>query len=212
VLDDGAVRPSHTRSPSNYAAIVSAGFVSEAGCSMTYTRRKLHNVSIRLDYRMQDFGDNGGVFIGGHEIQLREAGEWLTGGFLGSTLPTALTEFATSDNGGGYPAQRVKSNTYPDWSRMEVVQIGARFIVRVNGRTVTDCRDCADDPGKFELRLASQPGFSYRYGVGGRFDSTFYPDVSDPADWGNTWFRNVRVYDCRSAHDPVCVGGPGVRG
>jgi hypothetical protein len=212
VLDEGAVRPSHSRSPSNYAAIGTAGFVSEAGCSMTYTKRKLHNVSIRLDYRMQDFGDNGGVFIGGHEIQLREAGEWLTGGFLGSTIPTALTEFATSDNGGGYPAQRVKSNTYPDWSRMEVVQVGGRFIVRINGRTVTDCRDCAGDPGKFELKLASQPGFSYQYGVGGRFDSTFYPDVEDPADWGNLWFRNVRVYDCKSATDRVCVGGPGVQG
>ena len=212
VLDEGAARPTHTRDPSNYAAITSAGFVSEAGCSMTYTRRKLHNVSIRLDYRMQDFGDNGGVFIGSHEIQLREAGEWLTGGFLGSTIPTALTEFATSDNGGGYPAQRIKSNTYPDWSRLEVVQIGARFIVRINGRTVTDCRNCATDPGKFALRLASQPGFSYQYGVGGRFDSTFYPDLEDPADWGNLSFRNVRVYDCTSAHDPVCVGGPGVRG
>ena len=25
-------------------------------------------------------------------------------------------------------------------------------------------------------------------------------------------FRNIRVYDCRSTHDPVCVGGPGVKG
>jgi hypothetical protein len=211
VLDEGAARPSHSRDPANYAAIVSAGFVGEAGCSMTYTRRKLHDVSIRLDYRMQDFGDNGAVYVGGHEIQLREAGEWLTGGFLGSSLPTALTEFATAEDGGGYPAQRIKSNTYPDWSRMEVVQIGSRFIVRINGRTVTDCR-CAPDPGKFTLRLETQPGFSYQYGAGGRFDSTFYPDVEDPADWGNVSFRNIRVYDCASARDPVCVAGPGVRG
>jgi hypothetical protein len=210
-LDEGAARPMHSRDPANYAAIVSAGFLGEAGCTMTYTRRKLHDVSIRLDYRMQDFGDNGAIYVGGHEIQLREAGEWLTGGFLGSSLPTALTEFATSEDGGGYPAQRIKSNTYPDWSRMEIVQLGGRYVVRINGRTVTDCR-CAPDPGKFELRLETQPGFSYRYGVGGRFDSTFYPDVEDPADWGNVSFRNIRVYDCRSGHDPVCAGGPGVHG
>jgi hypothetical protein len=179
---------------------------------MTYKRRKLHNVVVRLEYRMQDFGDNGAVMIGGHEIQLREAGEWLTGGFQGSTVPTALTEFATSDNGGGYPAQRVNSNTYPDWSRMEIVQIGARYIVRVNGRTVTDCRDCAPDPGPFVLSLATQPSFSYQYGVNGRFDSTFYPDVEDPADWGNLSFRDVRVYDCTSVHDPFCTSGPGIKG
>ena len=211
-LDEGAARPEHNRDPQNYAAIATAGFVGESGCTMTYKGRQLHNVSIRLEYRMQDFGDNGAVMIGSHEIQLREAGEWLTGGIQGSSLPTALTEFATSDDGGGYPAQRVKSNTYPDWSRMEVVQIGTRYIVRINGRTVTDCSKCLPDPGKFVLQLATQPSFSYQYGINGRFDSTLYPDVEDPADWGNLSFRNVRVYDCRSAHDPVCTAGPGVRG
>jgi hypothetical protein len=211
-LDEGSVRPEHNRDPQNYAAIASAGFVGESGCTMTYTRRKFHNVVIRLDYRMQDFGDNGAVDIGAQEVQLREAGEWLTGGLQGSTVPTALTEFATSDNGGGYPAQRVKSNSYPDWSRMEIVQVGSRYVVRVNGRTVTDCKDCTPDPGKFALKLASQPAFSYQYGINGRFDSTFYPDVEDPADWGNLSFRNIRVYDCKSASDPVCVGGPGIEG
>jgi hypothetical protein len=211
-LDEGAVRPEHNRNPQNYAAIVSAGFVGESGCTMTYTKSKFHNVVIRLDYRMQDFGDNGAVNIGPQEVQLREAGEWLTGGLQGSTVPTALTEFATSDNGGGYPAQRVKSNSYPDWSRMEIVQIGSHYVVRVNGRTVTDCKTCAADPGKFALKLASQPGFSYQYGINGRFDSTFYPDIEDPADWGNLSFRNIRVYECKSVHDPVCVGGPGIEG
>ena len=211
-LDEGGVRPVHGRDPSRYAAIATAGFVSEPGCSMTYTARKLHNVSIRFDYRMQDYGDNGGVFIGGSEIQMREAGEWLTGGLLGSSLPAALVGFAVDSEPSGYPAQRIKSNSYPDWSRMEITQVGSRFIVRVNGRTVTDCSTCAVDPGAFALRLATQPGFSYRYGVNGRFDSPFNPYVDDPANWGNLYFRNIRVYSCRSTVDPVCVGGPGVRG
>jgi len=92
------------------------------------------------------------------------------------------------------------------------VQVGTRYIVRINGRTVTDCSTCLPDPGKFVLQLATQPSFSYQYGINGRFDSTFYPDVEDPADWGNLSFRNVRVYDCRSLHDRVCTAGPGVQG
>lgn len=211
-LDEGGVRPVHSRDPRNYAAILTAGFVGESGCSMTYTARKLHNVSIRLDYRLQDYGDNGGVYLGSNEIQMREAGEWLTGGFLGSSLPAAAVGWAAEIDSGGYPAQRVKNNTYPDWSRLEVTQIGARFIVRINGRTVTDCSNCAADPGAFTLRLVTQPNFSYQYGVHGRFDSTYYPYVEDPANWGNLYYRNVRVYDCSSVTDPVCTGGPGVQG
>lgn len=210
-LDEGGVRPVHTRDPANYAAIATAGFVSEPGCTMTYTASTFGDVLLRLDYRLQHYGDNGGVYLGDTEIQMREAGEWLTGGVLGSTLPASLTQFATQPEATGYPAQRVKNNTYPDWSRMEVVRRGTRVVVRVNGRTVSDCA-CLSGTEPFTLRLQTQPGFSYRYGVNGRFDSTFYPSVDDPSTWGNLYFRDVRVYRCTSPRDRACSGGPGVRG
>jgi hypothetical protein len=211
--DDGSVRQTHTKSPANYAPLVTEGFVGEQGCSMTYTARKLHNVVIRFAYRLQSFEDNGAVYVGGREIQMREAGEFLTGGIQGNTVPDALTGWAIDNPPSGYPAQRIKSNSYPDWNQIEVVQIGSRHIVRINGRTVTDCSDCLPDPAPYNFEVQAQPNFSYTYGVGYRMDTgPTNPVTDDPSNWGNLSFKNFRVYDCKSATDPVCVGGPSVNG
>jgi hypothetical protein len=211
--DDGSVRQAHTRSPENYAPLATEGFVGEQGCTMTYTARKLHNVMIRFAYRMQSFEDNGAIYVGGHEIQMREAGEFLTGGIQGNTVPDALTGWAVDNPVSGYPAQRIKSNSYPDWSQIEIVQIGSRYIVRINGRTVTDCSTCLPDPAPYNFEFQSQPNFSYTYGVGFRMDTGPTNPVTDnPSNWGNLSFKNVRVYNCTSPTDPVCVGGPGVNG
>jgi hypothetical protein len=48
--------------------------------------------------------------------------------------------------------------------------------------------------------------------VNGRFDSPLQPTLTRPSDWGNLSWRNVRLYSCRSVTDPVCTGGPGVKG
>jgi hypothetical protein len=218
--DDGTVRNERSASPAGYTAIATFGFVGPAGCSLTY-KPKVHNVMMRFELKLQDFGDNGGIFLGGREIQLRQAGEWLTGGLLGDTISAALTDGFVPDeldgtvgdrSGGGYPATRVKLNNFPDWSQVEVVQIGARHIVRINGRTVTDSRTVWSDPAPYQLSLKSQPNFSYTYGVNGRFDSPMQPVLTRPSDWGNLSFRNVRLYQCRSVKDPVCTRGPGVNG
>jgi hypothetical protein len=77
--------------------------------------------------------------------------------------------------------------------------------VRINGRTVTD-HVAAADPAPYAFSVASQPVFSEEYGIGGRFDTmTWNPTVTKPSDWGNAWYRNIRVYDCASPDDPVCA-------
>ena len=217
---DGTVRNERSASPQGYTAIATFGFVGPAGCSLTW-KPKVHNVVLRFELKLQDFGDNGGIFIGGHEIQLRQAGEWLTGGLLGDSISAAVTDsfipdeldpVAGDQSGGGDPATRLKLNSFPDWSQVEVVQIGARHIVRINGRTVTDSKTVWADPAPYQISLKSQPNFSYAYGVNGRFDSPLQPTLTRPSDWGNLSWRNVRLYQCGSVSDPVCTGGPGVKG
>src|SRR5437763_14575030 len=88
---------------------------------------------------------------------------------------------------------------------MEILQLGAHYVVRVNGRTVTDTYAGGGDPGPFDLQLVTQPEFSFRYGVDGTFQQPWPPRVQQPDSWGNEWFDNVRVYQCRSAHDRVCT-------
>lgn len=208
---DGSVRGVHTTDPQNYAPLATFGFVGEDGCTMTYTKRTFDDAVFRFEYRLQDFGDNGAVYVGGHEIQLREAGEWMTGGLLGTTLPDALTNFAMDNPATGYPVQRIKSNSYPEWSQMEIVLVGTRYVVRINGRTVTDCLNCFGDPPEFSFRFATQPGFSYHYGVGWRMDTgPTNPVTDDPSNWGNISFRNFRVFDCTKATHEVCHPGPKV--
>ena len=213
-VNDGpdGVHGVHTDDPRNLAPLATFGFVGEAGCSMTYNTPITRSM-IRFDYRMQDFADNGAIYVGGREIQMREAGEWMTGGVLGETLPAAVTRWAAQAEPTGYPAQRIKSNTYPDWSQIEIVQIGSRYIVRINGRTVTDCTDCPPASQTYTFRVASQPNFSYQYGVGWRMDTgPTNPQFDNPSNWGNVYFRNFRRYECGSDTDPVCVGGPSVDG
>jgi hypothetical protein len=199
---DKSVYPEHSAEPTNHLPLATFGFAGEDGCSMTY-KADLNNVMIRLEYRMRNFGDNGAINLIGQaegaprqEVQMREAGEWMTGGLQGRTLPDALTNFAT-DTPTGYPAQRVKSNSYPDWSQMEIVKSDSRYIVRINGRTVTYCDGCVPDTGTFRVQFVSQPTFSYHYGVGYRMDTgPTNPTTDDPSNWGNLSFRNIRIIDC----------------
>jgi hypothetical protein len=212
VDDDGSVRGVHSTEPQNYAPLATFGFVGEEGCEMTYATRQFENAVFRFEYRLQDFGDNGAVYVAGHEIQMRQAGEWMTGGLQGNSLPDALTNFAIQSPVSGYPAQRIKSNSYPDWSQMEIVFINGRYIVRINGRTVTDCSiatQCPSEPGPYNFRFQSQPGFSYHYGVGWRMDTgPTNPVTDDPSNWGNISFRNFRSLDCTDSAEPLCNPGP----
>jgi hypothetical protein len=217
--EDGVVRNERSASPQGYTAIPSFGFVGPSGCELTW-KPKVHDVLLRFELQMQDFGDNGGIFFGGHEIQLRQAGEWMTGGLLGDSVagiadafsPDQLDDVTGDRSGGGVPASRLKLNSYPDWSQVEVVQLGKRFVVRINGRTVVDSSSTWPAPTPYQLSLRSQPNFSYGYGVSGRFDSVLQPTLERPSDWGNLSWRKVRLYQCRSLTDPVCAAGPGVKG
>ena len=216
---DGTVRNERSASPQGYTAIATFGFVGPSGCELTW-QAKVHDVMLRFELKMADFADNGGVFVGGHEIQLRQAGEWLPGGLLGDSI-SAVTDSLSPDeldgvtgdrSGGGDPATRLKLNSASEWSEVEVTQIGSRFRVRINGRTVTDNKTLWADPAPYQLSLRSQPNFSYTYGVNGRFDNVTQPNLTRPSDWGNLSWRDVRLYQCRGKDDPVCVGGPGVSG
>jgi hypothetical protein len=174
-----------------------------SGCTLT-DQAKLHNIKVRLEYRQQDFEANGGIFLG-NEIQMREPGEWLTGGYLGDQFTPALVGWAHDTPTMGDPAQRIKTNSYPSWSQIEIVQLGARYRVTINGRTVTDFVTSSGDPAPYSLQLVTQPEFSFEYGLSGRFDAPYPPTVVTPSSWGNVWYKNVRLYQCKSLTDPVCT-------
>ena len=167
------------------------GSATEVGhCRMDYGR-PLKNVVYRFDVRRRDFLDNGGIMIGEPfpaEFQLRSAGEWGPGG-----LP------------GQYAARAQKLNTWPDWSQVEFVQLGARYVVTINGRTVTDVVRSKGAPGPWQFGLESQPEWSFRAGASNGFGRELSPDGVQPSEWGDFWFRNIRVLECASESDPACT-------
>jgi hypothetical protein len=174
--DDGTVSNLRTGAPGEFA-----------GCSMTY-ERQLHNVVLRFDVRRKNFFDNGAMMLGGNEIQLRSVGEYGPGGYFGE-----------------YAARAQRLNSWPDWSRIQIVQLGARHVVTINGRTVTDHERRDGDPGPFSFALVTQPEWSFRAGGAGGFGHEGSPDVERPSEWGDFWFRNVRVLECDGADDPQCA-------
>lgn len=155
-------------------------------CIMRYGR-PLRNVAIRLELRRENFYDNGGVYLGDQEIQLRSVGEYLPGGFFGQ-----------------FAARWQKLTSWPDWSTMEIVQLGARHVVRLNGRTVTDVVSANGPPEPYELSFHTQPQWSYRTGTDAGFGGEGDPDAVTPSDWGAFWFRNIRVMECSSEQDLTC--------
>lgn len=161
------------------------------GCSMAYDT-PLRDVIIRLDLRRENFFDNGAIMVP-KEIQVRSAGEYLPGGYFGE-----------------YAARAEKFNVFPDWSQMEIVQIGRRYVVTLNGRTVTDHLVAGSGPGAYRIQLVDQPEWSYRYGVHGEFGNES-PQFVMPSDWGHVWWDNVRIYRCAAADDPVCVAAADAR-
>ena len=157
-----------------------------ADCSMTHRARSTNRV-IRLEVRRENFFDNGGIYVPA-EIQLRSVGEYLPGGYFEE-----------------YAARWQKLNAWPAWSQVEIIQLGARYVVRLNGRTVTDHVAAGGAPRAYPIQLVTQPIFSYRFGVSNGFGYELHPDLTTPDEWGAFWFRNVRVYECASADDPVCT-------
>jgi hypothetical protein len=156
------------------------------GCTLTHAAAGTNRV-IRLEVRRENFYDNGGIMVPS-EIQLRSAGEFLPGGYFLE-----------------YAARWQKLNTWPAWSQVEIVQLGDRYVVRVNGRTVTDHVAVSGAPRAHQLQIVTQPIFSYRSAAGNGFGNEAQPDLTTPDEWGGFWFRNIRVYDCASTVDPVCT-------
>jgi hypothetical protein len=174
-LRDGAVTNQRTADDTQFT-----------DCQMRY-QRPLRNVVIRLDLRRENFYDNGGVYLGDQEIQLRSVGEYLPGGFFGQ-----------------FAARWQKLTSWPDWSTMQIVQLGARHVVQINGRTVTDVVSANGPPEPYELSFHTQPQWSYRAGTDTGFGGEGDPDVVTPSDWGAFWFRNIRVLECSSDQDLTC--------
>ena len=87
---------------------------------------------------------------------------------------------------------------------MQIVQLGARHVVTLNGRTVTDVMSSGGAPEPYELSFHTQPQWSYRAGADTGFGSEGDPDVVTPSDWGAFWFRNIRVLECSSEQDLTC--------
>jgi len=158
-----------------------------AGCSMTYDRA-LGDAVLRFEVRRRNFFDNGGMFFGGSEVQLRSVGEYGPGGYFGE-----------------YAARAFKLNSWPDWSQVQIARLGARYVVTVNGRTVTDHVASSGDPGPVPFRLATQPEWSYRAGAATGFGQEAAPDIERPSEWGDFWFRDVRALECKGATDPRCL-------
>ena len=150
-------------------------------------QRPLRDVVIRIRLRRENIYDNAGVYLGDQEIQMRSMGEYLPGGYFGH-----------------FAARWQKLNVFPDWSEIEIVQLGARHVVTVNGRTVTDVMREGGPPEEYNLNLIAQPQWSYRFGVDGGFGSEGFPDTTKPNELGAFWFREVRIIRCAGPDDPLC--------
>ena len=163
-----------------------------APCTLT-SREPLRDVVLRFRLRREDITDNAGIYLGvggdrgGQEIQLRSVGEYGPGGYFGQ-----------------YAARWQKLSTFPDYDELEVVQLGARHVVTVNGRTVTDVLREGGAPEPYLLRLTTQPEFSYRFGAEAGFGNEGSQDVVTPGELGAFWFKDVRVKRCAGPDDPVC--------
>jgi hypothetical protein len=157
-----------------------------SGCSLTY-ERPLRDVVLRFRMRRENIYDNAGIYLGAQEIQLRSIGEYLPGGYFGQ-----------------FAARWVKLNSFPFWDEIEVVQLGARHVVTVNGRTVTDVLREGGPPEPYRLNLIAQPQWSYRAGAELGFGSEGDPGISDPSALGAFWFKNVRLLECDGRRDPRC--------
>lgn len=161
-------------------------------CTLT-SRQTLRDVVLRFRLRRENITDNAGIYLGvsgdrgGQEIQLRSVGEYGPGGYFGQ-----------------YAARWQKLSAFPDYDEIEVVQLGARHVVTVNGRTVTDVLRDGGPPEPYLLRLTTQPEFSYRLGAEAGFGNEGSPDVGTPGELGAFWFKDVRVKRCAGPDDPVC--------
>ena len=162
-----------------------------APCSMRYDR-PLGDAVFRFDIRRRSFFDNGTVLFGedifNDALQLRSAGEWGAGGYLG-----------------GYAARALKLNSWPDWSHVQAAKLGNRYVVTINGRTVTDYVRPEGAPATYTFALATEPEWSYRTGTENGFGHEISPDVERPSEWGDFWFRNVRVLECSGPYDAQCL-------
>ena len=157
-----------------------------SGCTLTYPE-PLRDVVLRFRMRREHIYDNAGIYLGAQEIQLRSVGEYLPGGYFGQ-----------------FAARWQKLNRFPDWSEIEVIQLGARHVVTVNGRTVTDVMREGGAPDPFTLQLVAQPQWSYRVGAEAGFGNEGFPDITRANELGAFWFQNVRLLRCAGADDAVC--------
>jgi hypothetical protein len=159
-------------------------------CSLTWNEQ-IKDAVFRFDIRRKDLFDNGGVLLGHAfpaQIQLRSLGEYGAGGYNGL-----------------YPARALKLNTWPDWSHVQIAQLGARFVVTINGRTITDVVRPDGAPAPYNFAFSTEPEWSFRTGASNGFGTEAAPDAVRPTEWGDYWFRNARVLDCDGPEDPVCV-------
>lgn len=156
-------------------------------CSLTYDK-SLENIVLRFQVRSQNFYDNAGIFFGSQEIQMREAGEYLPGGYVGDLA-----------------AQWEKLGTYPQWTDVEIVQLGARFVISLNGRTVTDLMRPGGAPPRYKLEFLTQPFWSARLGGEVGYGDETSGSLTLPSEWGAYSFRDIQLRQCTSATDRVCM-------
>ena len=159
---------------------------SIAGCSLIY-REPVRDAVMRFRMRREHIVDNAGIYLGAQEIQLRSVGEYLPGGYFGQ-----------------FAARWQKLSRFPDYDEIEVIALGARHVVTINGRTVTDVMRTGGAPEPTRLQLVSQPEWSYRAGAETSFGNEGYPDISKLGELGAFWFKNVRLLRCSGPDDPVC--------
>jgi len=169
---------------------VRTGAETDVGdCTMSYGKQ-LQNVVYRFDVRRRSFLDNGGIMTGDGfpvQIQLRTNGEWGPGGYYHD-----------------YAARADKLNSWPDWSHVQVAQLGSRIIVTINGRTVTNAVRPEGPPAPWTFGLASEAEWSDPLTAPASYGATV-PTVDRPKQWGDFWWRNIRVLRCAGPDDPQCV-------
>ncbi len=167
VLKDGAMRAEHELQDRGWAW-------------QWYTREQFSDFVLHLRFKLENFEDNGGILLrhvdptgdtqkmtdSGDEIQIQEGFENHTGGIAHEA-----------------DAFRLTTGMVGQWNTLEVVAVGPRYVVRINGVETQRFTTAKELKGYIAVENEQLVG----------------------TKGGHLWYDDVRVHRCTGAADPLCA-------